>query len=198
MITINGKPAMVTPADDVPGPGQGHWTYNHYAALDDGQRYEIVDGVLFMTPSPSPWHQAIATLFATYLTIHVQFTGLGRVYAAPLDVELSPVDVFQPDVLVVLNAGREKITESHIIGAPDLVVEVASPSTEKQDRFKKLRAYARAGVREYWLANPTTRKVEVLMLEGGAYQSMGFFQGEDRLPSRVVPHFPVQVKQLFS
>ena len=89
MTTTPRNVSVVTPADDVSGPGQGNWTYKDYAALpDDGRRYEIVNGVLFMTPSPTEWHQSIVVLLSYYLTQHVRFAGLGRVYVAPFDVEL--------------------------------------------------------------------------------------------------------------
>jgi Uma2 family endonuclease len=84
-----------------------------------------------------------------------------------------------------------------MIGAPDLAVEVASPSTAKHDRRKKLGAYARAGVPEYWIVNPKNRTIEVLVLEGNLYRSFGFFSGHDILPSRVLPDLPVSVEQFF-
>ncbi len=127
-MTTTEKLPMVTRADWVPGPKQGWWTYSDYAALpDDGRQYEIVNGVLYMAPSPSTEHQKIAGRFFYYLFTHVELAGLGSVLSAPTDVVLSPIDVFQPDVLVILNAGLEKIKELQVIGAPDLVVEVASP-----------------------------------------------------------------------
>ncbi len=79
---------MVMPADHMPGPEQGHWTYKDYAALpDDGHRYEIVDGVLYMAPSPNEWHQTTACDYFL-LSTHIELTGLGQVYIAPFDVEL--------------------------------------------------------------------------------------------------------------
>jgi len=106
-------------------------------------------------------------------------------------------NLVQPDVLVVLNANRAIIHPSRVIGVPDLVVKIASPSTATYDRTKKLEAYARAGVPEYWLADPYARIVELLVLDGEAYRSLGVFQGQARLASRVVPGFPVPVDQLF-
>lgn len=201
MITIPGSVPMVTPADHMLGPLQGNWTYEDYAALpDDGQRYEIVDGVLYMAPSPGRWHQKATVRFAYYLFMHVEQTGLGEVYEAPFDVELAHKTMVQPDVLVVLNANREKITDSRIIGAPDLVIEVASPGTAGYDRSKKQTAYARAGVPEYWIADPWSRTIEVLALEMGSaeYRSLGVFEGQATLPSRVVPNLPIQVGQFFA
>lgn len=198
MTTIDRLP-MVTPANDMPGPKQGEWTYDTYAALpDDGKRYEVVNGVLYMSPSPSVAHQKVVGRFFYYLLSHVELTNRGTVLGAPIDVVLSPKDVFQPDVLVILNAGLEKIKELKVIGAPDLVVEVESPGTATQDRNKKYQVYAQAGVPEYWIANPGTRTVEVLVLDGSEYRSLGVFRGQSTLPSRVVPGLPVHVEQFFA
>ncbi len=190
---------MVIPADHMPGPEQGHWSYKDYAALpDDGHRYEIVDGVLYMAPSPNEWHQNAAFEIASHLRTHIKLTGLGRVYIAPFDVELGPGTVVQPDVMVVLNANRNKITFSRIIGAPDLMVEVSSPGTVGYDREKKQSAYACADVPEYWIADPWSRTVEVLSLVANGYRSLGVFEGKAVLPSQVVPDFPVHVEQFFA
>lgn len=189
---------FVIRADDVEGPRQGQWTYADYAALTaDNEWYEIVDGVLYMSPAPNTSHQEAIALFVTYLTIHVQFAGIGRVYPAPCDVELHPDFVVQPDVIVVLNDNLGIITPSHIVGAPDLVVEIASPSTAGYDRRTKQDAYAEAGVREYWIADASAQTVEVLALEGRSYQTLGVFRGQATLPSRVLPELPIKVAQLF-
>jgi Uma2 family endonuclease len=199
MTTTSEKPGEIIRADHVPGPRQGEWTYSHYAVLpDDGQRYEIIDGVLYMAPaSPLGWHQRAVNRFAYYLTTYVEFAGFGLVYPAPFDVELAFHTVVQPDVLVMLNESLERIVPTRVIGAPDLVVEVLSPGTAKYDRSKKYRAYARAGVREYWIADPRACSIEVLTLEGGEYRSVGVFSGEQTLRSQVVPDFPVAVKEFF-
>ncbi len=199
MTTTVEKETVVTRADWVPGPKQGHWTYNHYAALtEDGRRYEIVDGVLFMTPSPSEHHQQTVGWFFHYLLTHVQIAGFGRVYVAPFDVELAYDTVVQPDVVVVLNANIHKIVPSRIVGGPDLVVEVSSPGTVGHDRRKKQDAYARAGVKEYWIADPAAHTVEVLVLEGDSYHSTHVFSGKETLPSQVVPTIAeVRVEQFF-
>ena len=198
-MTSSGKVPMVMPADQMPGPKQGHWTYKDYAALpDDGHRYEIVDGVLYMAPSPNRSHQNTAFEIASYLRTHVKLTGLGQVYIAPFDVELNSQTVVQPDVIVVLNHDLNRITESRIVGAPDLVVEVSSPGTVGYDREKKQQNYARAGVPEYWIADPWSRTVEVLSLVAGGYRPLGVFEGKAVLPSQVVPDFLVHVEQFFA
>jgi len=197
MTTTEGL-SVVTPAVWIPGPRQGSWTYDDYAALpDDGQRYEIVNGVLLMTPAPSPDHQSIAVRLTYYLFMHIELAGLGRVFSGPIDVELGPKNVFQPDVVILLNTHLNKVAAKKIVGAPDLVVEIASPSTAVVDRVTKYDIYARAGIPEYWIVKPTNRTIEVLILENGEYYSPGIFHGEQLLPSRIVPGLPVRVEQFF-
>jgi Uma2 family endonuclease len=175
-------PEVVIPADWVPGPRQGEWTYEDYMKLpNDGQRYEILNGVLLLMPSPKDSHQNAAGWIYHYLMLHVKLAGLGKVRMAPLDVKLGRKNVFQPDVLVVLNEHLERLTEDGVIGAPDLTVEVLSPSFALED----------------WIVNPERRTVEVFTLEGREYRSLGIFSGKDTLPSRVVPNFPVHVEQFF-
>src|SRR5437764_8839874 len=182
MPTTTNELSVVTPADWVSGPPQGSWTYEDYAALpDDGNRYEIVDGVLIMTPAPSAEHQDIVVEIFSALRTHIKLAGLGRVFTGPIDVDLGPKNVYQPDLVVVLNTHLDKVAEKKIIGAPDLAVEVASPSTAAYDRLTKYDVYARAGVTEYWIVKPTRSTVEVLVLEHGEYRSLGVFSEQATL-----------------
>ena len=188
---------VVTVAVPIVGPPQGRWTYADYAALpDDGNRYEIIAGVLYMTPAPGTGHQSISARVVTFLVTHVEFAGLGRVFAAPVDVELAPDTVVQPDIVVVLSANLHRITPSRIIGAPDLVVEILSPGTAGYDRREKQDAYARSGVGEYWIVDPGAQTVELLTLNKGGYRSHGVFRGQARLPSSAVT-LPVPIERFF-
>lgn len=190
---------VVVPVDDIDAPPQGQWTYADYAALAaDGRRYEIIEGVLYMAPSPGEAHQSANRWLVYYLTLHVQLAGKGYVYGPPFDVELAPDLVVQPDLIVVLSANQQVITPSHIVGTPDLLVEIASPGTVGYDRRAKQDAYAHAGVPEYWLADPIARTIEVLHLDQDTYRSLGVFQGQALLPSRVLPGLPVHVAQFFA
>lgn len=199
MTMISDKLPRITRADWVPGPGQGRWTYKDYAALPESRdKYEVVNGVLYMSPAPSGAHQDAALEIASHLRAHIKQAGLGLVRIAPFDVELAPNVVVQPDVLVVLKENSDKVTDNRIIGAPDLVVEVASPSTAIYDRHEKLEAYARAGVPEYWIVDPNAHTVEVLTLEApGMYFSLAIYRGKALLPSRVIPGFSTRVEQFF-
>src|SRR6478672_5357642 len=101
----------VVPANWVPGPPQGQWAYADYAALpDDGKCYEVVKGVLYMSPSPTPGHQDVNCEILGYLRQFVKLPGLGRVFAEPTDVELSPGNIVKPDVFVILKTHLERIT----------------------------------------------------------------------------------------
>ncbi len=197
--TANDVVPIVAPADHIPGPAQGQWTYADYAKIpDDDHRYEIIDGVLYMPPSPGSAHQGSNGRFFYYLFPHVELKGLGRVFTAPFDVELAPNKVVQPDVIVVLNSNLSILTPSRIIGSPDLVVEIASPGTATYDRNTKLTAYASASIPEYWIADPAARTIEVLTLDQGAYRIIGVFQGQALLPSQVVTGLTVHVDQFFA
>lgn len=199
MTVTVGRVPMVIPADDIPGPEQGQWTYDAYAALpDDGKRYEVVDGVLYMSPSPNEWHQTTVGRLFRYLAALIEDAGLGRVYIAPFDVELAPDSVVQPDVFVILNAHRERIAFSRVIGAPDLVAEVVSPGTASYDRREKQDAYARAGVPEYWVVDPASRTIQVCVLEGVVYRSLGVFEGKGILLSQVLPKSSVRAEHFFA
>lgn len=198
-VTTTERLPAVVPANWVPGPPQGQWTYADYAAIpDDGKIYEVVKGVLYMSPAPTPGHQSVSLEIAGYLRQCVQMAGLGRVFIAPTDVELGPGDVVQPDVFVLLNEHLGQIERSCIVGAPDLVVEILSPGTWRHDLHGKLDAYARAQVPEYWIVSASEQVVELLVLENETYQSLGVFQGEAILPSRIVPDWSVTVARLFA
>ncbi len=200
MLTEPELVSVILPADPISGPRQGSWTYDDYAALpDDGHRYEVMNGVLLMAPAPGGAHQDSVLRFALHLFNHVEVVGLGKVRLAPFDVMLTADRVVQPDVLVVLNENLGKLTPSRMIGAPDLVIEIMSPGTATYDRLSKYEAYEQAEVPEYWIANPRTQSVEVLILQDGKYHSQGIFRGSDALPSQVAPGIAnVPIEQFFA
>lgn len=151
-----------------------------------------------MSPAPTPGHQSISVRLVAFLFQFVEAVGLGRVFHAPTDVELAPGDIVQPDVFVLLNANIGQVGEKRVFGGPDLVVEVLSPGTMSNDLHEKRDAYERAQVPEYWIVNPGERVVELLLLENDTYYSLGAFQGDDVLPSRIVPGWSVPVERLFA
>ena len=198
MTTSPANLEVITLADWVPGPTQGDWTYNEYLTLpDDGKRYEIANGVLLLTPSSTGSHQDTIGEVFFHLQSHVKLAGLGLVIQAPFVVKLSTKDVFQPDIFVVMNSHLDRMQEKNVVGAPDLVVEVSASGTAAFDRLSKYDTYEFAGVLEYWILNLERRTVEIFVLEGDEYHSLGVFHGEQKVPSRLISWLSVHVDQFF-
>ena len=118
-------------------------TYRDYAHTPEDERYELLDGELIITPAPAEVHQRVATLLGWRVAQFVSENDLGRVYVAPFDVVLSDTDVVQPDLLFISNERVHVVTPANVQGAPDLVVEILSPTSAERDRTFKRRLYAR-------------------------------------------------------
>lgn len=164
---------------------------------DDGNRYEIIGGVLYVSPSPTSRHQVILTQLATWLNLHALQHDGGRVIVAPMDVHLSPHDVVQPDVLMVGKDRLAIVQERGIAGAPDLVVEILSPSTMTTDFIRKAGLYAQYGVREYWIVDPEGETVVVQTLEGDRYVYVNEFGKDDTLTSPLLPGLALDLSHVF-
>lgn len=199
MISDEKETRMVVPADWVPGPRQGEWTYEMYSALpDNGHRYEIVQGVLMMSPAPETAHQGVIAEISAYLREQIFLKRRGLVLTGPTDVVLSSQKVVEPDVLVLLEDHLDRLTEKCIEGPPDLVVEVISPTGVTYDRLVKYNLYEQAGVPEYWLVNPKKQSIEVFVLEAGKYRSLGEFSNEQIVQSRLIPNETAPAAQFFN
>ena len=198
MASLPANLQTITLADWVPGPKQGDWTCNEYVTLpDDGKRYEIANGVLLSTPPSTRSHQDTIGEVFFHLRSHVKLAGLGLVIQTPFIVQLSSKDVFQSDICVVMNAHRDRVQEKRFVGAPDLVVEVSDSSTAAFDRLTKYDTYEYTGVLEYWILNLERRTVEIFVLDGDEYHSLGVFHGEQKVPSQLISWLSVRVDQLF-
>lgn len=157
-------------------------TVEDYLALPDDVRAELIAGELFVTPAPNEHHQRTSARLHLVLHEHFERGGLGEILYAPLDVYLPTGDVVQPD-LVGIARKRASIVRQGVRGAPDLVVEILSPTHRERDLVVKRDRYARAGVPEYWIVDPEARGIEVLALEGDAYVPRGWFTGARPLMS---------------
>ena len=192
------KEGVKSPTDRYWPPLQGEWTYDDYARLpDNSMRYEVIEGDLYMNPAPRPKHQRIIALLHGHLWEYLKAQPGGEVFFAPIDVNLpdltSPV---QPDLLFIAADQLDIIKEDFIEGVPDLMVEVLSPSNPAHDRLTKFQVYARAGVREYWLIDPDARVIEINVLRGQAYASLGVFGPADQTRSEVLANFSVPVSEI--
>jgi len=164
---------------------------------DDSNRYEIIGGELIVSPSPNRSHQIVAYRLTQLVGDMVDARRLGQVPFAPVDVRLSPHSVVQPDLLFIRN-DRLHIygPTGPVEGAPDLVVEIVSPSSQVMDRVRKAALYADSGVSEYWIVDPEKREVQVLVLAQGRYEPVESDAGE--LPSTVIPGLVVDPDVLFA
>ncbi len=159
-------------------------TYQDYLLLPEepGYRFEIIDGMLIKEPSPNVMHQRVSRRLQRILEDY--FWGIdpsGEVFDAPLDVTFFEVNVVQPDLFYIPGEEKLIIRDTHIEGAPTLVVEILSPSTSRKDRFQKMRIYQNAGVKHYWLVNPLEKTVECFALRNNVYALLASGMDEDIL-----------------
>lgn len=186
-----------TPSD-YQSPPPGKWTYEDYCRLpEDGIRYEIIEGVLYMSPAPRIKHQAVSAKLFSRLEFFVEQHDAGLALYAPVDVMLpglaTPV---QPDIVFVAKERLAIASDERIEGAPDLVVEVLSPSNWGVDRGKKAEVYAQAGVREYWIVDADARTIELFVLEKNIYKLLGKYGIGKMVRSKVLAGFAVKVSEV--
>jgi Uma2 family endonuclease len=179
---------------------QGHWTYADWETLpDDGNRYEVIDGVLYMTTAPSFFHQWIIGRLHRYLGIAAEDQGLAFAVAAPIGLLMPGCSPVQPDYMVVLASRAGIIHDRRIWAAPDLIVEVLSPSNVELDEDVKLNSYAQAGVPEYAIVDPLTRTLRHYRLEApDRYGAPATAGADDTVAFDCLPTLQVPVGDLFA
>lgn len=147
-------------------PTRKRWTYEEFARLpDDGKRYEVIGGELYVSPAPAPRHQLVMNRLNHLLTEFVNRHRLGWVLPAPCDVLFAEGEYVEPDLIFVPRERRKMITDRGIEGPPHLLVEVLSESTAGRDRGVKREQYARFGVPEYWILDPDAGRIEAYRLQ---------------------------------
>ena len=172
------------------------FTYEDYLNAPEDKRYELLDGALVMAPAPGERHQSVSIRLGSKLFQFVAENRLGEVYSAPFDVVLSDTDVVQPDLLFVSNARAHIITPANIQGAPDLVVEILSPSTVERDKTFKRALYAEHGVGEYWMVDTDARTITVLLGERG-FAVEGIYGEGATLESPTLGSFALRIDDVF-
>jgi Uma2 family endonuclease len=177
-------------------------TYDDFLLFpeDDGLRHEIIDGVHYVTPSPSLRHQDLVGRLHLALGNHLAaHPGIGRVFLSPLDVIFTIHDIVEPDLLFVEPDQLEIMTAKNIQGAPAIVVEVVSPSTRSRDERIKRALFDRGGVREYWIVDPDRSRVTVHRREGTRLDAQSALSTANHavLTTPLIPGFSLSLSELF-
>ena len=176
-------------------------TYDDFVLFpDDGKRHELIDGEHYVTPSPNTKHQAVCGNLHGLMWSYLRQHPIGKVYMAPLDVVFSHFDVVEPDLLYVSEARRDVMTAKSIQGAPDLAVEVGSPSTRRRDEKLKHRLYERFNVTQYWVVDPDIDVVRVYRLSDGKYQRAQELSLDhaDVLTTPLLPNLQLPLVEIFA
>ena len=176
---------------------QGFWTQAQYLQLTNwsNRLIEFTDGRIEVLPMPTEQHQALSQFLFLALYPFVRDIG-GKVFYAPLRLRIREGKFREPDLLLVTDAGDPRRRNDYWLGA-DLAVEVVSPDNPDRDLIEKRGDYAEAGIPEYWIVNPLTATVTVLVLSGGEYREHGVFRPGEQSDSPSLPGFSVDVKEMF-
>jgi len=176
-------------------------TYDDFLLFpDDGNRHELIDGEHYVTSSPASKHQRIVWNLNGLLYIYLQDHKVGKAFGAPLDVIFSQFDVVEPDLLFVSTERAGKVlTETNVQGAPDLVVEIGSPSTRKRDETIKRRLYERFGVVEYWVIDPELDAIKVYRRSSDRYERVAelTLEAGDTLTTPLFPGLDLPLSKIF-
>jgi Uma2 family endonuclease len=164
---------------------------------ETGPRYQLIEGDLYMAPAPNRFHQDISRNLQGALDRYLETNPIGILYNAPFDVYLTEIDVFQPDLIVVLNSNRSILTDAGAEGPPDLVVEILSPKTRKLDLVNKKRVYARLGIKELWIIDPEDGTVTVHQFEQNPNNPTKVWTEQDRASTPLLPGFSTKIASIF-
>ena len=176
-------------------------TYDDLLALpDDGLRHELIDGEHYVAPAPNTKHQRVSRRLTVALDRFIERHGCGELFVAPYDVVFSSRDVVEPDLLFVSRERLGLLTELNLQGAPDLVVEILSPSTHKVDEGIKRQLYDRMGVREYWIIDPVAETVTVYRRAGEGFHLAAELSREagDIITTPLLTGLEIQLARIFA
>ena len=193
---------LVPGNDEMRANGAGvKLTYDDFLLFpDDGRRHELIDGEHYVTGSPNLKHQRVTGNLHLLIRLWLESHPLGQVFYAPFDVVISPFDVVEPDLLYVSNARAEAVlTPAHVKGAPEIVIEIGSPSTRARDETIKRRLYERSGVTEYWVVDPELDVVRVYDREGQRFGRPAELSAEagDVLTTKLLPRLELPLARVF-
>jgi len=176
------------------------WTYEDLLLLpEDGLRHEIIDGEHYVNASPITRHQQVLYRLVIAVGNYLEEHPLGQIFFAPLDIVLSPHDVVEPDLMFISHARRQIVTVNNIQGAPDLLIEVLSPSNKRYDEVTKHALYERTGVGEYWIVDAARNTVRVFRRNAaGRYERAAELSTGEALTSPLFPTLEIHLDRIFA
>jgi Uma2 family endonuclease len=172
-------------------------TYADYLQTPEGGKFQLIAGEILEITSPSLYHQEILLNIISEFRHFLNKNIIGKVFVAPLDVYFSDTEVYQPDILILLNESFSKMKENKIEGAPDLVVEVLSPYTAYYDLKHKKSIYEKYGVREYWIVDPIEKTLEIFELQNGKFISTGELSKNEIAKSKLISGMEIGLDIVF-
>ncbi len=173
-------------------------TIKDYKLLPEGAPYQLIEGELVMTPAPNTFHQIISGNLNEKIRVFVKEKSAGLLLYAPIDIYLDTENVFQPDIVFVSRQRRDIIKDDGIHGAPDMVVEILSPSTAYYDIKKKYKVYEKSGVKEYWIVDPEMKNVELFSLtEQGKFVLSASISDKGVVKSGILSGFEISLEDVF-
>ncbi len=170
---------------------------NYYKILPEGVPYQLIEGELVMTPAPNPKHQIILGRIFRHLSDYCDEKEMGIVLVSPIDVYLDNENAFQTDIIYIARDRQHIIKEDGIYGAPDLVIEILSPSTAGYDLKEKFRVYERSGVKEYWIVDPETKSVEIYSNIEGRFSLSVEAEEKGKVRSLLPEGFELDIDEIF-
>jgi Uma2 family endonuclease len=165
--------------------------------LEEGYFYELINGHIVKKQAPAPPHQKAVTNLSTLLNSYTKDKKLGDCYVSPIDVFFDKYNNTQPDILFIKKDRLFIVTQNGIEGHPDLIVEVLSPSTYKNDRNDKKELYRQFGVAEYWIVDPKNQAIEVYSLENDVYIMSSFAIETGEISSKILEGFKLDITSIF-
>jgi Uma2 family endonuclease len=171
--------------------------YDYWVLPEAGPRYQLINGNLFMAPAPNRFHHDISRTIQFEMMKYLEVQPVGIVYNAPFDVVLTDINVFQPDLAFFSERRQRFLTEKGAEGAPDLVVEILSPTTAHLDVDQKRVVYSRAGVDELWIVDPQEEEIRVYRLREDPDLAKVILRLGDALKTSLLPGFEISVKKIF-
>ena len=182
-----------------PGHSSTKLTYADYVLFpDDGLRHEIIEGEHYVTASPATRHQRILLTLSYLIQSYLETHPIGEIFFAPFDVLLSEINILVPDLIYISRERAHYITSKNLQGAPDLVVEILSPSTRSRDKRLKRDVYERTGVEEYWLVDPEREVVEIYRRGAGGFQPSVRYARPDIVTTPLMPGLDIPLDKILA